>query len=96
MDAEGADIVIQAHPFPPGGNVNGVNTYTPDPTSANFTSNSGCTLYEQFVNGSVRALYPDPTGVLRKALDLNLQYLYDTTDSECEQVFPWGKPEDDE
>jgi hypothetical protein len=91
MSSEGTDIVIRAHPFPPGGNINGVNTYTPDPTSANFTSPDGCILYDQFVNGSVRALYPNPTGVLKKALNTNLQFLYDTTDGTCEQVFPWGK-----
>jgi hypothetical protein len=95
MSVEGVNIVLAAHPFPPGKNVNGVNTYTPDPAAANFiTDPSGCGFYEQFVNETVVGLYPNPTGVLRKALNRNLDLLYISLGpTNCSQVFPYGKDE---
>ncbi|PPQ79670.1 hypothetical protein CVT25_003244 [Psilocybe cyanescens] len=90
VGADGIDQVFLAHPIAPGGNVNGVNTYTPDPTSADF--NTFCLLYTNFVNQTIKGLYPNPTGVLRQALNINLNFLFQGVgDSGCTQVFPYGK-----
>lgn len=89
----GIDNVVEAHPLPPGSNVNGVNTFTPDPTSANFST--FCLLYTNFVNKTVGGLYPNPTGVLREALNTNLNFLFDALNGVspglCTQVFPFGQ-----
>jgi len=89
---EGIDQVVLAHLFAPGGNVNGVNTFTVDPTSPDFTNL--CGLYQDFVNQTIRSLYPNPTGVLRDALNINLNFLFQgahaALDSGCTQVFPFG------
>ncbi|PPQ67339.1 hypothetical protein CVT26_007260 [Gymnopilus dilepis] len=88
--ADGIDQVAAAHPIEPGKNVNGVNTYTVDPTSADF--NSFCLLYTNFVNQTVRSLYPNPTGALRKALNKNLDFFFQgINDDGCTQIFPFGK-----
>ncbi|KAJ3516658.1 heme-thiolate peroxidase [Agrocybe chaxingu] len=88
---EGIDIVIQAHPVRPGRNLGKVNSYTFDPTSADFSTL--CSRYENFVNQTVKGLYPNPTGQLRKALNRNLDYLFQGVDSAlgCTQVFPYGR-----
>ncbi|RXW14784.1 heme-thiolate peroxidase [Candolleomyces aberdarensis] len=71
---EGTDKVFLAHPVMPGGNADGkVNNYVLDPTSADF--NNVCRAYESVV-AQVQELYPNPTGLLRKNLIKNLQYLY--------------------
>ncbi|KAF9448649.1 Cloroperoxidase [Macrolepiota fuliginosa MF-IS2] len=89
MGADGIDIIAAAHPIAPGRNVNGVNNYVPDPTSANFTT--FCLLYQNFVNQTIRGLYPNPTGTLKKALNTNLGFFYDGFgDPECPQLFPYG------
>ncbi|PPR06380.1 hypothetical protein CVT26_004641 [Gymnopilus dilepis] len=91
--ADGIDVVAEAHPLPPGSNVNGVNTFTPDPTSANF--GTFCLLYTNFVNKTVASLYPSPTGVLRQALNINLNFLFEALDGvdpgACAQAFPFGQ-----
>ncbi|XP_006456226.1 hypothetical protein AGABI2DRAFT_195436 [Agaricus bisporus var. bisporus H97] len=93
---EGVEVVIGAHPFSPGRNVNGINTYTIDPNSPTFDSDpDGCAQYEMFVNEAVVPLYPNPTGVLRRNLNINLQHYFDTFGGKCEQLFPYGKPEDE-
>jgi hypothetical protein len=90
MGADDLDKVAAAHPISPGRNVNGVNTYTPDPTSADFST--PCLLYVNFVNQTIRGLYPNPTGVLKDALNRNLDFLYEfIANPLCPQVFPWGK-----
>ncbi|KXN91485.1 Aromatic peroxygenase [Leucoagaricus sp. SymC.cos] len=91
--AEGIEIILAAHPFEPGNNVNGVNTYTPDPSAPSFTNDpSGCGFYTYFVNTTVVGLYPSPTGVLREALNRNLDLFYQaSTGGNCTQVFPYGK-----
>ncbi|KXN82381.1 Aromatic peroxygenase [Leucoagaricus sp. SymC.cos] len=93
MGVEGIDIVLAAHPFQPGNNVNGVNTYTPDPDSPNFiTDPDGCAFYEDFVNNTMVGLYPSPTGVLREALNRNLDLFFQaSTGGNCTQLFPYGK-----
>ncbi|KAL0571572.1 Aromatic peroxygenase [Marasmius crinis-equi] len=90
MSADGIDQVAAAHPIAPGANNGTVNSYTPDPTSADFST--FCLLYVNFVNQTVKGLYPNPTGVLKDALNRNLDFLYDFIDSPaCPQVFPFGQ-----
>jgi hypothetical protein len=86
--AEDLDLVAAAHPIAPGANV-GVNNYVLDPTSANFST--FCLLYENFVNKTIVGLYPNPTGTLRQALNINLNYFFEGLGGGCPQVFPYGK-----
>ncbi|KAJ2923951.1 heme-thiolate peroxidase, partial [Candolleomyces eurysporus] len=58
---DGAAQIFGAHQIPPGSNTNGVNTYTPDPNSANLAQ--FCLMYEHFVERSVKRLYPNPTAI---------------------------------
>ncbi|KAJ3515015.1 heme-thiolate peroxidase [Coprinellus aureogranulatus] len=83
--------VFNAAPFAAGRNMNGVNTFTVDPDSADFSN--FCKLYYDFVNKTVKSLYPDPTGILRENLIINLGYLYDAilNGNECEERFPYGQ-----
>ncbi|KAF9528330.1 heme-thiolate peroxidase [Crepidotus variabilis] len=88
--AKGIDQVFEPYPILPGGNVGKINTYTVDPTSADFSN--FCLLYTNFVNETIRGLYPEPTGVLRRALNTNLNYFYQgINNSGCTQIFPYGK-----
>ena len=83
--------VFSAHPIQPGKNQGGVNNYVFDPTSASFT-NDPCLLYYNFVNQTVRSLYPAPTGALRDALNFNLNIFYGAfQDPNCTQLFPFGQ-----
>ena len=82
--------VFNAHPIQPGRNQGGVNNYVVDPTSANLSS-SGCLSYVNFVNQTVRSLYPNPTGALRDALNVNLNNFFLSQDPSCTQIFPFGK-----
>ncbi|KDR67092.1 hypothetical protein GALMADRAFT_80170 [Galerina marginata CBS 339.88] len=85
----GFEYVFNQYPIQPGANVNGVNTYTPDPTSA--TLDQPCLRYTNFVNINIKSLYPSPTGDLRTALDANLEFLFQATASNgCLQVFPYA------
>ncbi|KAF5335382.1 hypothetical protein D9611_011765 [Ephemerocybe angulata] len=87
--AEGIAEVFSAHPIAPGKNANGINSYTPDPTSADFST--FCLLYTNFVTRTVGGLYPNPKGVLKRNLIINLGYLYDAIDtSGCTELFPYG------
>ena len=86
-----AAIVYTAHPVQPGKNQGRVNNYVFDPTSGNFNS-SGCLSYNNFVNQTVPSLYPNPTGALRDALNVNLNNFYiPLKDSGCPQLFPFGQ-----
>ena len=83
--------VFNAHPIQPGKNQGRINNYVFDPTSASFTNNP-CLLYNNFVNETVRSLYPNPTGALRDALNFNLDNFYSILKgSACPQIFPFGK-----
>ncbi|EKM78506.1 hypothetical protein AGABI1DRAFT_114754 [Agaricus bisporus var. burnettii JB137-S8] len=94
---EGTDVVFAAHPFTPGSNVNGINSYETDTTSPDFgTDPDGCIQYAQFINEAVAPLYPNATGILRRNLNLNLQYYFDTFGGKCEQIFPFGKDDEDD
>ncbi|KAJ3515821.1 heme-thiolate peroxidase [Agrocybe chaxingu] len=75
----------------PGRNTGQVNSYTFDPTSADFSDT--CLLYENFVNKTVKELYPSPQGRLRKALLMNLDFFWRGVNitSGCAQVFPYGR-----
>lgn len=73
-----------------GRNWDGVDSFAPDPDSADFSS--PCKLYYDFVNKTVGRLYPNPEGVLRENLVINLQYLYEALGfGACEQQFPYGQ-----
>lgn len=86
---EAIGVVFAPHPIEPGNN-QGVNNYVLDPNSADFSD--FCKLYTDFVNNTVKGLYPHPTGVLRDALNANLGYFYGPiSDPSCPQVFPYGK-----
>ncbi|KDR72108.1 hypothetical protein GALMADRAFT_1344340 [Galerina marginata CBS 339.88] len=97
---QGIGLIAAAHPIEPGSNVGGVNNYVVDPTSANFST--PCLLYENFVNKTIKGLYPNPTGDLRMALNKNLDFFFSGVNapggqvgnSSCTQVFPYGKGED--
>ena len=89
--AEGVDVLATAHPIGPGSNVGGINNYVLDPTSANLSQN--CLMYTNYVNQTLRRLYPEPTGILLKALNQNLDFFYKGVSSDCPQVFPYGKPQ---
>lgn len=81
--------VFEAHPIAPGGNQGKVNTYTVDPNSADFTQ--FCKLYTDFVNVTIKSLYPNPKGILRDALNTNLDFFFSPLKgSGCTQVFPYG------
>ncbi|KAF8991583.1 Chloroperoxidase [Cyathus striatus] len=86
----GIDAIFEAHPIQPGKN-EGLGNYVVDPTSANFTQ--FCLLYTNFVNQTVRSLYPNPKGALLSALNQNLDNFFSPLKgSDCTQVFPYGKP----
>ncbi|KIJ26514.1 hypothetical protein M422DRAFT_272390 [Sphaerobolus stellatus SS14] len=81
--------IFAAHPVQPGGNNGTVNSYTVDPTSA--TLDDKCKLYTNFVNITVRNLYPNPTGILRENLNANLEFFFRSVEVEgCMQLFPYG------
>ena len=80
--------IFAAHPTQPGKNNGAVNSFTVDPNSA--TLNDRCKLYESFVNNKVVPLYPNPQGVLRDNLKVNLNFLFRAF-PECTQVFPYGQ-----
>ncbi|KAH9474945.1 Aromatic peroxygenase [Psilocybe cubensis] len=83
--------IAAIHPINPGRNVGKVNNYVEDPTSAGLADS--CKLYSSFVTDIVQKLYPAPTGNLRKALKINLDYFYNSipvTIPGCAQVFPYG------
>ena len=86
----GAFEIFSAYPIAAGRNINGVNTFTPDPTSADFSNI--CLLYTNFVNKTIKGLYPDPKGVLRRNLIINLGYFYDAFQAgdTCPEQFPYG------
>jgi len=66
-----------------------VNNFIPDPT---FTGAGLCDIYTEFVNVTTRALYPNPQGALRKALNVNLENFFQPVKSSgCTQLFPFGK-----
>ncbi|KAJ3510659.1 hypothetical protein NLJ89_g4552 [Agrocybe chaxingu] len=88
---QGVEVVIGTHPVQPGRNTGQVNSCTVDPDSPDFSD--ACLLYENFVNKTVKGLYPNPRGRLRKALLMNLDFFWRGVNSTsgCAQVFPYGR-----
>ena len=72
--SEGMNLISSRHPIPPGGNNGTLNSYTPNPNSADLTQ--FCKFYTDFVNIIVRGLYPLAKGALLEALNKNLDYFY--------------------
>jgi hypothetical protein len=84
----GITILFEAHPIQPGAN-QGVGNYVLNPASANLSE--FCLLYTNFVNQTVRSLYPAPTGILRDALNANLDNFFGPAGTQgCTQFFPYG------
>ncbi|TFK18281.1 Cloroperoxidase [Coprinopsis marcescibilis] len=90
VSSEGVESVFTAHPVPAGRNV-GVNNFVPDNRLGGIFD--FCLFYTQFINTTIRGLYPNPTGVLRRNLDINLKFMFESLGPTppCPQVFPWGE-----
>ena len=85
----GMSEMYRAHPIEPGTN-QGVDNYILDPTSPSL--GEFCLLYTNFVNDTVPSLYPNPTGILRDALNANLDNLFSPLrERGCTQFFPYGE-----
>ncbi|KAH6899090.1 hypothetical protein BKA70DRAFT_1437583 [Coprinopsis sp. MPI-PUGE-AT-0042] len=76
VDTTAIAAIYAAHPTEPGRNVNGVNTFEVDHSQGSITD--PCAFYQQFVLIKVHGLYPNPTGMLKRNLNKNLQFFYDT------------------
>ena len=88
----GMDEIFAAYPIAAGRNMDGINTYTPDPTSGDFSN--VCGLYTNLVNKTIKGLYPNPTGLLRRNLIINLGFYYNAfggRGDSCPELFPYGK-----
>ena len=82
---DGISFIFTPHPIEPGANNGTLNSYTPNPNSADFSD--FCKLYTDFVNITVRGLYPKATGPLLKALNQNLDFFFGPLANEgCTQV----------
>ncbi|KJA24696.1 hypothetical protein HYPSUDRAFT_161601 [Hypholoma sublateritium FD-334 SS-4] len=82
---EGIGFIFTPHPIEPGTNNGTLNSYTLDPNSADFSD--FCKLYTDFVNVTVRGLYPNATGPLLNALNQNLDFFFGPLgDQGCTQV----------
>ncbi|KAF9479958.1 aromatic peroxygenase precursor [Pholiota conissans] len=84
MIGSGVADIFQAHPIAPGANNGTLNSYTVDPNSADFSD--FCKLYTDFVNITVRGLYPNAKGPLLTALNKNLDFFFSALEGDCEQV----------
>ncbi|KAF8958590.1 hypothetical protein BDZ97DRAFT_1923628 [Flammula alnicola] len=82
--------IFAPHPIEPGANNGTINSYTLDPNSADFSATGFCKLYTDFVNITVRGLYPNAKGALLTALNKNLDFFFSgITGSGCTQVPPF-------
>ncbi|KAH6912915.1 Chloroperoxidase [Coprinopsis sp. MPI-PUGE-AT-0042] len=91
VQGEGLQL-FSMKPLQPGRNQGAVNTFVKDDSLAGLAD--FCTFYAKFANVTVKELYPNPTGILKRNLEINLQFLYEnlpTGDLKCPQVFPYGK-----
>jgi len=92
---DGAGTFFATYPVKPGGNNGKVNTYGPDPNSARL--GDFCKLYHNYVNITIKALYPNPKGVLKSALKVNLRSFFKRVTgfladpSSCFELFPYGE-----
>ncbi|TFK17846.1 hypothetical protein FA15DRAFT_661152 [Coprinopsis marcescibilis] len=89
-DAESIPAPLGSDPmrlgFQAGRNVNGVKSFEVDESQGSLLSI--CTFYKFFVGKRLQGLYPNPTGVLWRNLNLNLQL---SDQINCTQVFPYGR-----
>ncbi|KIJ31869.1 hypothetical protein M422DRAFT_185271, partial [Sphaerobolus stellatus SS14] len=83
------DAIFAAHPVQPGGNNGTVNSHTLDPNSAGISDT--CKGYTDFVNVTIRRLYPNSQGALRNNLNKNLDFFFLHLTSQCSQVFLYGQ-----
>ncbi|EJD35888.1 heme-thiolate peroxidase [Auricularia subglabra TFB-10046 SS5] len=86
-----SDVLLDMHPIEPGFNNGTVDSYAADPDFFGADEgNTSCALYRKFVNTTL-ALYPNPRGPLRKALNVNLDNFYTTAsrDEDCLQSHPY-------
>ncbi|KAH6903683.1 Chloroperoxidase [Coprinopsis sp. MPI-PUGE-AT-0042] len=87
-------LLFTAKPLQPGRNVNGTNTFEVDKSLGDLVE--FCTFYTQFVDVTLKELYPNPTGILKRNLNINLQFLFDnlpigSSAPPCTQVFPYRR-----
>ncbi|TFK21406.1 Cloroperoxidase [Coprinopsis marcescibilis] len=81
--------LLAVHPMLPGRNVAGVNSFVADLSMGSTIEY--CNMYTQLVNETIRGLYPNPTGVLKRNLKINLRYFYQSLEYDyCIEVFPYG------
>ncbi|KZV87671.1 aromatic peroxygenase precursor [Exidia glandulosa HHB12029] len=78
-----------AHDYIPGFNNGSVNNFVADPNFMGTQTELVCALYEKFVNSTV-ALYPNPHGALRAALNQNLDNFYVAAEAHCDQIKPYN------
>jgi unspecific peroxygenase len=85
-----ANQIFAAHPTEPGRNVNGVNTFVADHSLGGHTDR--CTFYRGFIQYYLKAQYPNPKGLLRKNINKNLDYFYQSFEAlGCEKLYPYGR-----
>lgn len=84
---DGIDFIFKPHPIEPGANNGTLNSYTLDPNSADFSN--FCKLYTDFVNITIRGLYPNAKGPLLTALNRNLDFFFSPLEGGCTQVPPF-------
>ncbi|KAJ2914353.1 heme-thiolate peroxidase, partial [Candolleomyces efflorescens] len=84
----GAQEIMAARPIQPcqneGGKVDNcvVHELTPDNVGP-------CGIYHHFIDTAV-SLYPNPKGVLKRNLKLNMHYYHSVFEQACEERFPYG------
>jgi hypothetical protein len=82
--------IFDLEPTFPGTNVNGVNTFTQQPQTAQL--GDLCKFYTSFIMDQVVPQYPNPKGILREKLQGNLDnYFTAFAGQNCTQIFPFGK-----
>ncbi|KAH6905561.1 Chloroperoxidase [Coprinopsis sp. MPI-PUGE-AT-0042] len=87
---DGMQEIFSAHPIGPGRNVGGVDNYVEDPESPVKTIFDICGTYKHLVDSTVQ-LYPEPEGVLRRNLIINLKNLYaPVAPIGCDEIMPYG------
>jgi hypothetical protein len=85
----GMEEIMAAHPVRPCRNLDGkINNCVVHESSP--SESSGCGLYNHFID-EVIALYPNPKGVLRRNLIINMHYFYLVFENNCEELFPYGR-----
>ncbi|KIJ42071.1 hypothetical protein M422DRAFT_171459 [Sphaerobolus stellatus SS14] len=83
-------FLFNKHPFSPGVN-QGKNNFILQPQTPPLSD--FCGIYEDIVLRVIPGQYPNPTGVLRDAINKNLGFFFGAVSAEhnCTQVFPFGR-----